>query len=558
MIPSKPGKQGVVLGLTRGLPAAPSIIAAYSNFAIQWRQNLFDRIAGTTSAVLWAPRFCSGYRILAATFSYNVWRELGSAMVSQAMATPIRIAVLAVSALGALILAAVLAAWLLFRTDWAMGQVEEGLGEAMGMDVHIGQPGRFGLLPGVTFTLADLEVSTEGEVVATAEKGSTRLALFSLLAGKVRPIDLNLERPTLSVERYSPGVYNIRQPGREPRELKELSLRRFRATDAQVTYFDQASELELRFEDCDLDLSNIRHDGGVLEQVRATLAAEGELTCGTVSHDAFAATDLVAEIHGENGVFDLKPVSATAFEGQASGVFAIDFTSGVPRYSLQSRISELDLGAFMAMLAPQQSTTGKMDLEQELTTRGKTWQEVRNSATGTISLRSGELVLDGYDLDDELDNYADTQRFNLIDVGAVFLAGPLGIAATRGYAFSGLLGGSGGSTTIDRMVSEWSVEGGVVRARDVAFRTAENRLALAGALDFGDYRFDNMQVAVIDKDGCAVVEQQISGPFRAPEIERPNFLVAAAGPLLNLVQRGVRKITGGDCEVFYAGSISHP
>lgn len=479
-------------------------------------------------------------------------------MVSGVMATPIRIAVLVVSALAALLTAAALVAWLLVKTDWARERLGVGLGEALDMDVQIGQPPQLSLLRGVNVTLSDLEVSTEGQVVATAENGSARLAPLSLLTGKVRPIDLYIERPTLSVERYGPGVYNIHRPEPEPRELDDLSLRRFRVTDAQVTYFDQASELELLFEDCDLDLRNVRHAGGVLEQVLATLAAEGELTCQAVSQDPFAATDLAAQIHGENGVFDLEPVSATAFEGQASGSFGIDLSSGTPQYSLQSRISELDLGAFMTMLEPEQSATGEMELELDLIAHGATWQEVRQSAAGTISLSSGELVLDGYDLDDELDDYADTQRFNLVDVGAVFLAGPLGVAATRGYAFSGLLGGSGGSTTIDQMVSEWTVEDGVVRARDVAFRTPENRLALVGALDFGGYRFEDMRVAVIDRDGCAVVEQRITGPFREPEIERPNFLVAATGPILDFVKRGVRRITGADCEVFYTGSIPHP
>lgn len=469
-----------------------------------------------------------------------------------------RMAVLVVSALVAVILAAVLVAWLLFRSDWAMGRLEAGVGEALGMDVHIGQPARFGLLRGMTVTLADLELSKEGQVVGTAENARARLAPFSLLAGTVRPLDLHIERPVLSVERYSPGVYNVRQPGMESREIDDLSLRRLRVSDAQVTYFDQGSELELLFEDCDLDLRNIRHAGGLLEQVLATLGAEGELTCRAVSQDGFAATDLVAEIHGDNGVFELEPLSGLAFEGQASGRLEIDFSSGTPQYSLQSRISELELGAFMAMLEPEQSTTGKIELELDLAAHGTGWQEVRESTAGSINLSSGGLVLDGYDLDDELDDYADTQRFNLVDVGAVFMAGPLGLAATRGYAFSGLLGGSGGSTTIDQMVSEWTVEDGVVRARDVAFRTPENRLALTGALDFSEYRFEDMRVAVIDKDGCAVVEQRISGPFRQPEIEQPNFLEAAAGPILDLVKRGVRKITGGDCEVFYTGSIPHP
>ncbi len=469
-----------------------------------------------------------------------------------------RKAVLMVSALVALIAAAALLVWPLLGSDWATGRLEDGLAEALGMDVHIGRPARFGLRRGLTVTLADLEVSRDGQVVGTAEKGGARLALFSLLTGRVRLIDLYIQRPTLSVERYGPGAYNIHRPEPEPRELDELSLRRIRVTEARVRYFDQASELELLFEDCDLDLRSVWHAGATLKQVLATLAAEGELTCRTVSQEPFAATDLAAQIRGENGIFDLDPVTATAFGGQASASLGIDLSPGTPQYTLKSTISELDLGAFVTMLEPEHSASGQMELELDLIAHGATWREARQSAAGTISLGSGKLVLAGYDLDEELDEYAETQRFNLVDVGAIFLAGPLGIAASRGYAFSGLLGGSGGSTTIDQLISDWSVEDGVVRARDVAFRTPENRLALAGALDFGDYRFEDMRVAVLDRDGCAVVEQRITGPFREPEIERPNVLIAAAGPLLDFIKRGVRKITGADCEVFYTGSISQP
>ncbi|MFU8878254.1 MAG: AsmA-like C-terminal region-containing protein, partial [Wenzhouxiangellaceae bacterium] len=377
--------------------------------------------------------------------------------------------VVVVSVLAALVPAVLLAAWLIVKTEWAKERLEAGLGDALGMEVVIGQPLQLGLLPAVNITVLDLKVSTREQVVATADRANARLAPLSLLTGTVRPLELHIERPVLSVERHGPGVFNVYpseprselEPGLEPAELDVLSLRQFQVSDARVTYFDQASELELRFEQCDLDLRNIRHAGGVIEQVLATLVAEGELKCATASQDAFAATDMTAQVHVENGVFDLEPVSATTFEGQASGSFEADLSSGTPRFSLQGSISGLDFGAFMIMLEPDQSSTGKLELELALDARGTAWQEIRNSVAGSFSLRAGELVLDGYDLDDELDGYADTQHFNLVDVGAVFLAGPLGLAATRGYAFSGLLGGSGGSTTIDRMVSEWTVEGGV-------------------------------------------------------------------------------------------------
>ena len=69
---------------------------------------------------------------------------------------------------------------------------------------------------------------------------------------------------------------------------------------------------------------------------------------------------------------------------------------------------------------------------------------------------------------------------------------------------------------------------------------------------------ENLRVAVVDADGCAVVEQQITGPFHDPEIQKPNVLVAVTGPMLDLVQRGVRAITNRDCDTFYSGSLPHP
>lgn len=454
------------------------------------------------------------------------------------MTKRIRMAVLVVLVLAALVMAAVLVVWLLVDTGQVKKRLEAELNETLGMDVQIGQPLRFGLLRGPNVTIADLEVSREGQVVATAESVSVGLAVFSLLTGKVHPVDLHIERPELLVERFSSGVFNIYEP--EPGELDELSLRRLRVSDAQFTYLDQASEMKWLFEHCDLDLRNIRHNGGVLEQALATLAAEGELHCHTLNQERFAVTELSAKVQGDNGVFELEPVSAIAFEGKVSGRIEADLSSRTPALRLENRLAGFDFGAFMSMLDPDQAATGKVDLELVLDAQGRSWQEFRNSATGMLKLSSGGLTMDGYDLDEELEGYAKTQRFNLVDVGAVFLAGPVGLVVTRGYAFTGVLEGSGGSTSIDQMVSEWTIEDGVAQARDVAFRTPQNRLALAGALDFGNYRFEDLRVAVIDPDGCAVVEQRITGPFHEPEVERPNFLVAVTGPMFDLVKRGVR------------------
>lgn len=474
------------------------------------------------------------------------------------MPRSMRITALAVSVLAALIVAVALSVCLLVRSGWATGRLEAGLGQVLGMDVQIGQPLQLSLLLAVKITLTDIEASREGQRVATVERVSIRLAPFSLLAGTVRALELHIRRPELSVERFSPGVFNTHALSSQPGDWNELSLQRLRVSNARLHYLDQVSDLELVFENCELHMRDISHAGGAPGHAFATAAARGGLNCASFGQDPVTATGLSLDIRADNGVFALDPVSAAVFGGQTTGWFRADFSSDTPEFRLEASLPDLDLAALMIVLEREQSTTGKMELELDLDAHGATTQHVRRSLSGKISMSSGAFTLDGFDLDDALADYADTQRFNLVDAGALFFGGPVALAATRAYTFSGLLDSGGGSTRIDRLVSEWTVEGGVAQVRDVAFRTSENRLALSGALDIGNSRFEDMLVAVVDPEGCAVVEQQITGPFREPEIEQPGFLTTAAGPVIDLVSRGVREITDADCDVFYDGAIAHP
>ncbi len=144
-----------------------------------------------------------------------------------------------------------------------------------------------------------------------------------------------------------------------------------------------------------------------------------------------------------------------------------------------------------------------------------------------------------------------------MDVGAFFFAGPLGLVVTKGYNFASISRESGGRSEIRTLVSDWKVERGVAHAQDVAMATNENRIALRGGLDFVDYEFDDVTMAVIDAKGCARVQQKIRGTFRNPVVEKPSLLQSLAGPALRLLKKG-SDLLGGQCEVFYAGSVVAP
>ena len=87
--------------------------------------------------------------------------------------------------------------------------------------------------------------------------------------------------------------------------------------------------------------------------------------------------------------------------------------------------------------------------------------------------------------------------------------------------------------------------------------TQENRVALKGGLNFVNGHFDEVTVALIDAKGCARVQQKIRGPFLKPEVEKPSVLGALAGPTRRLLKQA-RSLLGGQCEVFYAGSVAPP
>ena len=117
-------------------------------------------------------------------------------------------------------------------------------------------------------------------------------------------------------------------------------------------------------------------------------------------------------------------------------------------------------------------------------------------------------------------------------MGALFFAGPLGLAVTKGFNFAGIFQGSGGSSQIRTLVSEWRIEHGVAQAKDVAMATKENRIALKGELDLVNKRFKEVTVAWIDAQGCAMAQQKIRGPFDRPEVEKPSAWYSKTLPIV--------------------------
>ena len=174
--------------------------------------------------------------------------------------------------------------------------------------------------------------------------------------------------------------------------------------------------------------------------------------------------------------------------------------------------------------------------------------------SGTINLSGENLLLNGFDADEIIDDFKRSQNFNLVDLGAVLLAGPVGIAVTKGSDFARILVfNSGKSTQIEKLVSNWTINDGTFAIQDAAFTTNKNRVALTGSIGFSNNKLD-LTIALLNKYGCSIFSQQVYGNLNAPTLGKVKVVGTVLAPVTNLVD----DVTGKDCDVFYNGSVEHP
>jgi AsmA protein len=459
--------------------------------------------------------------------------------------------------IGLLVLVAV-ALFLFLDVNAYKPRFEAAVSEALGLEVRVGGRLGIGFFPNLLVTLEDVHIRNRGADVATARKIRIGIDFFTLLHQGVQIEQIALEHPSISIERDRDGRFNFEKPEAARGPLPNLNLGKVSFSHGTLLYTDKQSGEGFEAGDCSMDVSRLQLSERARPGAMKNLSLAAELACGELRTKDYTASDLKFSVAGQRGVFDLKPLTTRVFAGQGVGSIRADFTGAVPLYHVRYSISQLQIGEFLKTLSPQKLAEGSMDFFADLSMQGEAMNELRQTAQGQISLRGKNLILNGRDLDREFARYESSQKFNLVDVGAYFFIGPLGLVVTKGYNFARIFQGSGGRSEIRTFVSDWKVDHGVALAQDVAMATNENRVALQGGLDFVNDRYSGVTMALIDAKGCAKVRQKISGTFQKPVFENPNTLKSLTGPVLRLLKKVKNLFPGGECEVFYAGSVAPP
>lgn len=466
--------------------------------------------------------------------------------------------VLGLVALVAVAALAVLALRLLLDTDAHKARLQTTASSAVGLQVEVAGPLAIEFFPGLRVTLHDVHVRNGRAEVAAARRARIAVNLMYLVGRPLQIGKVELDQATIALERDRGGRFNFESAGADGDPLPARDWPDLAVTEATIGYADARFGGRLEARGCRVDVRDLRHAGGPRSNLAKDLSFKADVACEQVRKDGFAATGLRVAVDAKAGVFDLDPLALRLFGSLGSGQARADLSRPVPAYRIAYALPKFPIEEFFRTMSIKPMATGRMDFTADLATQGKSLQELKQGAKGRLSLRAAGLVFNGVDLDAEFARFESSQSFSLVDLGAVFFAGPLGLLVTKGYDFAQLAQGTGGHSEIRVLVSDWTVERGVARAHDVALATRDNRIAVQGGLDLVNGRFDDLTIALVDARGCAKVRQQMKGTFDAPLVDKPSLLTALAGPAVRLLKKGSDALRGERCDVFYAGAVAAP
>ena len=437
-------------------------------------------------------------------------------------------------------------------------QMEAAASQTLGLDIGIGGRVRIGFSQGLRVTLEDVRVQNRASEIATVKEVDLRVGLLPLIRGRIEVRDMALTHVDISVERGSDGVFNYERAIGSGAPAAALMLSHVSLSEGTVRYTGPQVGQESEAQDCRLNVRDLRYARGTTSNLMKYLSFTAEGGCGRITNESFAVTDLNFAVAGRDGLFEVAPVTMSVFGARGSGAIRADLSGAVPTYRIEYTLPQFRIDELFKTVSAVSIAQGRINFSASLSMEGWTTRQMRQSAHGRFALDGERITLTGRDLDQEFSRFESSQNFNLVDVGALFFAGPFGLVVTKGYTFGSLLQGTGGRSDIQKLVSEWKVEGGIAHAQDVAMATTKNRIALHGDLDLVNEQFDDVVLALIDADGCAKAQQKIHGTFQNPVVENPNVLVSLAGSAVNLYKQGRKLFPGSACEIFYAGSVVAP
>ncbi|MHB8771014.1 MAG: AsmA family protein [Syntrophales bacterium] len=460
----------------------------------------------------------------------------------------------------ALLIVAAILVLSLFDITSHKAKIETVASEATGLDIRIA--GKMGLsfFP-FGFSAEDVRVAGKGGQILTLDRLGIGVELLPLLGGRIKIAGCEIVKPSLTVVKNTDGSYNFAPVSKKPREEspgRAFGLRELKLSRGKLLYLDKKTDERTELNGIELTLRDLSL-ADVSGDIIRNLSFGGSIGCRELMNEDLKIEHIKSSVTAHRGVFVLAPLTMEIFGAKGEGSVTVDRAKVDAEYRINLKVPKLDFEKLTESFGAGRMIGGKGDLMVSLAVKGKEGRTLLAGMEGTLSLRGDNLTAFTMDLDRVLSAYETSRQFNLTDIGAYFIAGPLGAVALKTYRFGDLYSQTqGGSGTITRFISHWKIGNGTAEALDCALATRSNRIALKGKLDFVGKRYQGITVALLDARGCAQFVQRISGAFGSPQLGAVSAVTSLVGPLADIYRQARRLLQGGACEVFYDGAVPHP
>ncbi len=475
-----------------------------------------------------------------------------------------------------LLVVAAVAATMLVDLNSMKPWIENEVSKNIDKDFKINGDIKLVLFPSPSISLSDVQLSYAKGSIISVERVFVMPKLGPLLYKQVELSRVELLRPVIRLEAGKGAKTDRSQASKSASQKtagasgetppKQTLADKMVIKDGEFVVVGSDGKQTIVVRGINVDIRRVSIDKGAaggegdgFDFIRS-LSLNGEVSVESSKINNMSATDINSGITLNGGVLELKPLTMEVFGSRTEGAGVVDFTGKMPRLNIKQTVRGLDLEKLFNELNDKKTMSGKADIFIDLSSSGRGGEEIKHNLYGSVLMKGKGLVLYDYDIDKILADYEKTQKYDLVDMGSLFIAGPFGPLLTKGYDVVGAYKGmAGGRSDITELISDWRVRGGVATARDVAFATKSNRIAIRGKMDFIRGEFRNFTVAVLDAGGCAKYRQAIHGSFDNPKVDKVAIVgQTIAGPVISLLKKAKKMVVKTNCRVFYSGSVSHP
>jgi AsmA protein len=183
-----------------------------------------------------------------------------------------------------------------------------------------------------------------------------------------------------------------------------LAMGSFVISKGELVFLDQISNARIELNGIDLNIKALSFSAERSHSLLRNVSFSGTFQCKAIKTKDFEAKNIRVDMKGKDGILDISPITMNLFGGTEKGAIKADMTGDSPLLKIQFAATNFDFEKFVEAFSKKKIMKGQMDFSLKIVTNGKNLEEMKRRMNGEASLKGGNLLLYGMDLDSILSN----------------------------------------------------------------------------------------------------------------------------------------------------------